>query len=177
MTIDDILENVLKAEGGWVHDPADRGGETNWGVTLNVARANGYAGPMRDMPRSKALEIYRKQYVEKPGFALVAEVSPLIAAELVDTGVNMGPAVPSGFLQRSLNALNQQQADYRDIVADGRVGPATVNALRAYMAKRAKEGERRLLALLNALQGARYLSLAEGSPSQERFMFGWLDRI
>lgn len=177
MTIDDILENVLKAEGGYVNDHSDRGGETNWGVTLNVARVNGYSGPMRDMPRSKALEIYRSQYVEKPGFALIAEVSPSIAAELVDTGVNMGPAVPSGFLQRSLNALNQQQADYRDIVADGRVGPATVNALKAYLAKRGKEGERRLLALLNALQGARYLSLAEGSPSQERFMFGWLDRI
>lgn len=177
MTIDDILENVLKNEGGYVNDPSDRGGETNWGITLNTARVNGYAGNMRDMPRSRALEIYRKQYVVKPGFDDIATLSPAIAAELVDTGVNMGPAVPSGFLQRALNALNQQQADYRDIVADGRVGPATVNALRAYLAKRGKEGERRLLALLNALQGARYLSLAEGSPSQEKFMFGWLGRI
>lgn len=177
MTIDDILETVLKNEGGYVDDSSDRGGATNWGITINTARANGYTGPMRDLPRAKAVDIYRKQYVVKPGFAAVAELSPAIAAEMVDTGVNMGPAVPSVFLQRALNALNQQQADYRDIVADGRVGPATVNALRAYLAKRGKEGERRLLALLNALQGARYLSLAESSPSQEKFMFGWLGRI
>lgn len=175
--IDAILETVLRNEGGYVNDPSDRGGETNWGITLNVARTNGYGGAMKDMPRDKALDIYRTQYVVKPGFAAIAEVSPLIAAELVDTGVNMGPAVPSGFLQRSLNALNQQGADYKDIVADGKIGPATVAALRAYIAKRGKEGEKRLLALLNALQGARYLSLAEGSPSQERFMYGWLDRI
>lgn len=177
MTIDDILADVLKNEGGYVNDPSDRGGETNWGVTANVARVNGYTGPMRDMPRSKALDIYRTQYVVKPGFAAIAELSPAIAAELVDTGVNMGPAVPSGFLQRSLNALNQQGADFKDIVADGKIGPATVNALRLYLAKRGKEGEARLLKLLNALQGARYLSLAEGSPSQEKFMFGWLGRI
>jgi lysozyme family protein len=175
--IDDILANVLKAEGGYVNDPSDKGGETNWGITKAVARTAGYQGAMKDLPKAIALEIYRGQYVIKPGFGLIANISPAIAAELVDTGVNMGPAVPSGFLQRALNALNQQGADYPDIVADGRIGAATVGALKAFLAKRGAEGERRLLALLNALQGARYLSLAEGSPSQERFMYGWLDRV
>lgn len=177
MTVDDVLDEVLRNEGGYVNDPSDKGGETNWGVTKAVARANGYAGAMNDMPKATALAIYRSQYVEKPGFARVAAISPTIAAELVDTGVNMGPAVPSGFLQRALNGLNQGGADWPDIVADGKIGPATLNALTAFIKKRGTEGERRMLALLNALQGARYLSLAEASPSQEKFLFGWLGRI
>ena len=176
-TIDSILEDVLRNEGGYVNDPSDRGGETNWGVTKAVARAAGYTGPMRDMPRSTALDIYRTRYVIAPGFAKIAAVSQAIAAEMVDTGVNMGPAIPIGHLQRALNALNRQQADYADIVPDGRIGPATIGALTAFLNKRGKEGEARLLALLNALQGARYLSLAEATPSQEKFLYGWLGRI
>ncbi len=176
-TIDSIIDDVIRAESGYVNDVNDRGGATRWGITEKVARANGYTGAMRDLPEAKAREIYRGQYVIAPGFGLVANVSPLIAAELVDTGVNMGPAIPSGFLQRALNALNRQQSDYPDIVADGKVGPATVRSLTAYLAKRGAEGERRLLALLNALQGHRYLSLAEGSPSQESFLYGWLGRV
>ena len=177
MTVDQIIDRILKAEGGYVNDPNDKGGETNHGITVAVARANGYKGPMRDMTQAQAREIYRGRYVIAPGFGLINNVSPTIAAELVDTGVNMGPAIPSGYLQRALNALNRRQQDYKDIVADGKVGPATVAALKAYLAKRGPDGERRLLALLNALQGARYLSIAENNPTQEAFMFGWLDRI
>lgn len=177
MTIDDIIEDVLKAEGRYVNNPNDRGGETNWGITKAVARANGYNGPMRDLPRSTAKQIYLTRYVIQPGYDKIAVLSPSIAAELVDTGVNMGPAVASRFLQRALNALNQRGADYADIAVDGVAGPGTRTALTAYLAKRGKEGERRLLALLNALQGARYVELCEGRQANETFMFGWLARV
>lgn len=177
MTVDQIIDRILKVEGGYINHPNDKGGETNHGITVAVARANGYKGPMRNMTQAQAREIYRVRYVIAPGFGLINNESPTIAAELVDTGVNMGPSVPSGYLQRALNALNRQQQDYKDIVADRKVGPATVAALKAYLGKRGADGERRLLALLNALQGARYLSIAENNPTQEAFMFGWLDRI
>jgi lysozyme family protein len=176
LMIDDVLEHVLRAEGGYVNDPNDAGGETNHGITIAVARANGFAGPMRDLPRSLALAIYRKRYVDDPGFAKVAAICPSIGAELVDTGVNMGPATAAMFLQRALNGLNRGGKDYPDIAADGRVGPGTLAALKAYRDRRGSEGERRLLILLNALQGARYLALAEGRAANESFLYGWLDR-
>ncbi len=172
MTFDDILADILKAEGGYVNDPNDAGGETNHGITKAVARANGYTGPMRDMPQSVALAIYRGKYIIAPGFGLVGNLSMPIAAELVDTGVNMGPATAGRFLQRALNGLTSGT-----LAVDGAIGPATLLALKGFLEKRGREGERRLLALLNAEQGVRYLELAEGRSQNRTFLYGWLGRI
>ena len=177
MNIDNMLTQLLKHEGGYVNHSADRGGETNWGVTIAVARANGYTGPMRDMTKDQALDIYRKQYFFKPGFDKVMELSPAIAFELFDTGVNMGPTVPSRWLQRALNGLSRQGKDFSILKVDGDIGAGTIGALKAYLDKRGDEGEHRLLALLNALQGARYLDITEKNPSQSAFLFGWLERV
>lgn len=176
-TINEIIEGVLLAEGGYSNDSRDRGGETNFGITVKTARANGYTGPMKSMTRDFAREVYRRQYVLAPGFDKIADLSQAIAAELVDTGVNMGPKVAAQFLQRALNGLNNQGKDYADLVVDGAAGQNTRNALAAFLKKRGKEGERRLLLLLNAIQGERYLSLAEGRRSNEAFLYGWLARI
>jgi lysozyme family protein len=172
MTFDQILADVLRNEGGYVNDPNDAGGETMFGITKAVARASGYTGPMKDLPKARALEIYRGKYIVAPGFGLVGNVSMPIAAELVDTGVNMGPTVAGRFLQRALNGLGDGS-----LVVDGNVGPATIAALKAFLTKRGAEGERRLLALLNAEQGVRYLELAEARAQNRTFLYGWLGRI
>lgn len=177
MKIDNMLADLLKAEGGYVNDPNDRGGETNWGVTIAVARANGYTGSMRDMTREQALDIYRRQYFFAPGFDKVMAISPAIAAELFDTGVNMGPSVPVRMLQRCLNALNNQSKHYPDLTVDGVVGPGTLSALRTFIQRRGEDGEHRLLKALNCLQGARYIELCERREANESFMFGWLERV
>ncbi len=176
-TISQIIDGVIAAEGKYVNDPNDRGGETNWGITIAVARADGYMGPMRDLPRQRAYDIYYRKYVVAPGFDKIATISMPIAAELVDTGVNMGPKVAATFLQRALNGLNRNGKDYADLAADGSAGPATRTALTAYIDKRGAEGVRRLLLLLNAIQGEHYLSLAEGRAANETFLYGWLARI
>lgn len=176
-TINAIIEEVLANEGGYVNDARDAGGETNFGITIATARANGFTGPMKAMTRDFARGVYVKQYVEAPGFDKIAAISPSIGAELVDTGVNMGPKVAAQFLQRALNGLNNQGKDYADLLVDGSAGQKTRDALTAFIKKRGAEGERRLLLLLNALQGERYLSLCEGRAANEAFLFGWLARI
>jgi len=172
-TIDAIIEDVLANEGGYVNDPRDAGGETNYGITIATARANGYSGPMRDLPRATAFDIYRRRYVVAPGYAAIAGMSMPVAAELVDTGVNMGPPVASRFLQRVLNALNDR-GDRADLVVDGVAGPATLAELTAFLARRGAEGERVLLAALNGLQAARYVELCELRPANRAFAYGWL---
>lgn len=172
-TINGIIEDVLANEGGYVNDPRDAGGETMYGITIATARANGYQGKMRDLPRETAFEIYKRRYVVAPGFDRIAAISMPVAAELVDTGVNMGPAVAGKFLQRALNALNNQGKDFADLTVDGIVGAGTQAALSAFLRKRGAEGETVLLAALNALQGERYISLGEARQANEAFMYGW----
>lgn len=171
---DRLGDRLIGREGGYSNHPSDRGGETMWGITADVARRYGYGGSMRAMRRETALSIYKMRYYAEPGFADVAAMSEKIAEELFDTGVNMGPAVASTFLQRALNGLNRQGKDYSDIAVDGDVGPGTLRALEAYLAKRGREGEAVLLKALDALQGARYVELAEGRPKNEDFLYGWL---
>ena len=174
MSIESMIEATIGKEGDYVDHPADRGGPTRWGVTERVARANGYKGPMRQLPRPTAFEIYRSEYAIKPGFAAVAEIYPRVGGELFDTGVNMGPAVAATFLQRALTALNRTGKDYPDLVPDGRIGEATLAALDAFLAVRGKQGETVLLRAIEALQGERYLRLAERRPANEAFLYGWL---
>ncbi len=174
MTKDQIIAGVVGREGGFVDNPDDRGGATRWGVTERVARAHGYTGHMRDLPRETAVAIYEADYWTGPRFDQVHAVSPSIAEELCDTGINMGPSVPAKMLQRWLTALNAKGALYPDLVPDGQIGPRTIAALQLFMKARGKEGETVLLRALNSTQAVRYLELAEGREANETFLYGWL---
>ncbi len=174
-TVDEIIDETIGVEGAYSNHPADRGGPTKWGITQQTARAFGYAGRMDELRREEAKRIYRARYWSAPRFDTIAAVSLSIATEMFDTGVNMGPAIAGRFLQRALNGLNREAGDYADIAVDGNVGPMTVAALRAFLGKRPKGGERVILRALNAQQATRYLEIVEARPSQETFLYGWLD--
>ena len=174
MDVSQLIDDLIDREGGYVNHPADRGGATCWGITEAVARAHGYRGAIRALPRDEAAAIYRRLYWLRPKFDEVAGRSPALAAEMFDTGANMGPAVAATFLQRALTALNRNGRDYPDLVPDGRIGPATLAALDAFLAVRGRQGETVLLRAIEALQGERYLRLAERRPANEAFLYGWL---
>jgi lysozyme family protein len=174
MDIEELIDGVIGREGGYSDHLADRGGATRWGVTEAVARAHGYRGDMRGFPREEAKRVYKRIYWLRPGFDRVAAVAPEVADELFDTGVNMGPQVAVAFLQRALNALNRGASDYEDIIPGARIDEPTMLALEAFLAKRQPHGEGVLMKALEALQGARYLHLAERRPANEAFLYGWL---
>jgi lysozyme family protein len=176
MTLDTLIDELIDREGAYIDHPADRGGPTRWGITEAVARAHGYRGDMRLLPRAEAAAIYRRIYWHRPRFDRIADHAPALAAELFDTGVNMGPAVAINFLRRALNALNRGAADYPDIAATGAVDDALVAALASFLARRKPGGETVLLKAVEALQGERYLDLAERRPANEAFLYGWLAR-
>lgn len=174
LSFDTLVDSVIDREGRYVNHPLDRGGPTCWGITQAVARAQGYSGDMRALPRQVAVDIYRAIYWQAPRFDQIHARAPYIAAECFDTGVNMGTAVASGFLQRALNALNRSARDYPDLVLDQHIGPRSLAALDGYLAARGSAGEIVLLRAMEALQGERYIALAERRPSQEAFLYGWL---
>lgn len=174
MTVTTLIDALIAREGGYSNHPADRGGPTNWGITEQVARAYGFKGDMRHLPRDTAVVIYTARYWTGPKFNQVAAIFPKVGEELFDTGVNMGPAVAVAFLQRALNALNRGAVDYPDIGVDQQIGPMTIAACKAFREKRGAVGEAVLLKALDALQGARYIVLAESRPANEAFVYGWL---
>ena len=168
-----IIDSIIKIEGGYSDDVADSGGKTRYGITEAVARAYGYIGKMRKLPLHIAKDIYEKRYLKTIRFDEIATLSELIAKELADTSVNMGAPRAGEFLQRSLNVLNRNGRDYPDLRVDGKIGNKTLIALRAYLNKRGIAGERVLYKMLNALQGAFYVKLAERRSKDERFVYGW----
>lgn len=169
-----VIDDLIEREGGYSNRAEDAGGETCWGITKAVARANGYDGPMIAMPRSFAEAVYKGEYIIKPGFHHVLALSETIGEEVIDTGVNMGQGTAAKFLQRSLNVLNSCEEIYPDIVVDGIIGAGSLRALAAYLKARQDVGEVVLLRALNCLQGARYIELAEKREHDEKNIYGWL---
>lgn len=172
-----ITKSIL-AEGGerYTNDPADRGGETKWGITVARARAAGYSGPMQAMTREQALPIYKLYYWQQPGFDAIAAMVPPLGAELLDLGINGGPDTPSRELQRVLNVLSEQGADYSHVQVDGHCGAMTRASLAGLIRRRGAEGVRVLMLAIRGLAAARYIELAENDATQERFEFGWLSQ-
>lgn len=171
MSIETVIDGILVAEGGYVYDPNDTGGETNYGITALVARANGYYGKMKDMPKSFAVQVYKNKYWFEPKLDRVAVLSERVAEELMDMGVNMGTRAAAVALQECLNLLNRQAKDYADIKEDGDIGAGTLAALASLLTKR---GDSILLKAIIVNRGARYLAIAKNNPVQEDFLIGWL---
>lgn len=183
-SVDDIISRVIEVEGSdYTNDPSDSGGPTRFGITLSVlrkARGGGVvtASDVAALTEIEARSIYRKLYVVDPGFEMVLRISNAIGVEVIDSGVNCGQPTAAMWLQRCLNALNRQEQDYPDVRVDGNCGPRTIAALQSFIGLRRGEGVDVLLGMLNSLQGAHYIRLAEGRPKDERFVYGWfLNRV
>lgn len=152
MNFDTAFDRLIGNEGGYSNDPADPGGETNWGVTVAVARANGYTGSMRDMPRDTAKAIYQAQYwAPISGNNLPATV----AFQVFDAAVNHGPKQAVKWLQAAAGT-----------VQDGIIGPQTLAA--------AQRAEPVVLGLLfNSARMFFYTDL----PTWPNFGKGWARRV
>lgn len=165
-----LILGVVAIEGGYVNDPRDPGGETNKGITKKVAVENGYVGPMRTIPDEVVHSIYFDRYLVAPGYEPLIAIDAAVTEELFDTTVNMGPARPGRWFQRSINA----QCGTR-LAVDGRVGPATV---RAFTACQRQLGAAALcVATLDRLDGeqrAEYDRLVRVNPVLKRFHRGWV---
>jgi len=107
---------ISQNEGKYANDQNDPGGETMWGVTKEVARENGYDGPMQEMPLSVAYSIYKRLYWA----SWMENASMPLAFELFDCAVNCGKVTAAKLFQRSLGVRE-----------DGIIGPKTMAAATA----------------------------------------------
>lgn len=167
------FERLILVERGYADNPLDSGGKTRYGITERVARANGYTGVMQHLPLGEAQRIYRAQYWDLLKLESVARLAPSIAAEMFDTGVNMGQRKAVEILQRWLNGLNRHGSLWGDMVVDGLMGPVTLEALAQFLRARNREGEAVLFSVMNGTQAEFYLNLVERREKDEEFLWGW----
>lgn len=126
MNFDEAFARLIGNEGGYSNNPADPGGETNWGVTATVARANGYAGSMRDMPRDTAKTIYRARYwTPMRGDELPSGV----AFQVFDAAVNHGVDQAAKWLQAAVGTPQDGIIGPQTLAVASRIEPAVLGLL------------------------------------------------
>jgi lysozyme family protein len=129
-SVESIAAEIVRREGGYVNDPDDPGGATNFGVTIHTMRRLGLdltgdgrvdQADVRALSREQATAIYVKHYFEGPKINLLpAALQPSVFDMQVNAGAN---AVR--LLQRLASAMGFPAAD------DGAIGPRTVAAVEA----------------------------------------------
>ena len=149
---DRLFQELIEIEGGYSNHPADKGGETMYGITRETARAYGYTGNMRNMPKETAKEIYRKGFWEKYKCNQMPEV---IAYHFFDACVNHGAGNAARFLQRAACVAD-----------DGIIGRITLNAV---------NNHRNLLALVVRFNNER-LKFYTKLSTFNSFGRGWVNR-
>ena len=151
---DEIIEGVLKHEGGYVNDPTDLGGETNFGITKRF-----YPDvDIKNLTEEGAKEIYKRDYWDKNK---VDDVPDDLKHIFFDMCVNQGRGTAVKVLQRAINGKGGK------IAVDGGFGPGTKGALAKY-----KPSVERV----RCYRLKHYYDLVNKKPEQEKFLFGWYRR-
>ena len=180
MRFDDAFKIVLGFEGGYVNDPADRGGETNYGITastLESAKAKGWVPSnvtIRSLKLDHAKTIYKKGYWDVVKADNLPHPLDLI---VFDMAVNHGPNTAIKLLQESLNSILKAVPS---LVVDGIIGPKTLTAVRdvvsmdhnPWLQPNALVRYLCIDVLVNRVE--LYTSIIASNKSQEKFFKGWI---
>lgn len=151
-TFETAIETVLKHEGGYVNDPKDPGGETNYGISKRSYPDVDIANLTED----GASEIYRNDWWEKNEYWIIDDQA--VATKVFDLSVNMGAHRAHKLLQQSLRSVGHILKE------DGILGPVSFAMINA-------SDPVPLLAAYRSEAAGFYRML-----NKPRFQNGWLNR-
>lgn len=193
MSLDDLsrdptaawaISRTIKLEGGWVDNPADPGGATNYGVSLRFALQEAQVHPdiaklidvdhdghvtpadIRQMTQDQAAAIYYEA-IWKPGPYARLIPPVFVAWKVFDIAVNTGPKRAGLILQDALTVRGHA------LIHDGVIGEATIRQVQVEVQR---DGGAGLLSQLRTCQAAFYQGLAAAHPKMQVFLHGWLRR-
>ena len=149
---DEIIEVVLHHEGGYVNDPDDPGGETNFGI----AKRSHPDVDIANLTKDGAKEIYKEHYWDRNK---VEDLPEDLRHIYFDMCVNQGRGRAVKIMQRAANAKGA------DLVVDGGMGPKTIAAMDGVELQRVR-----------AYRVKYYADLVTRKPDLEKFYFGWFRR-
>ena len=128
-SVGEIASEIIAREGGYVNDPDDPGGATNFGVTIHTMRRLGLdltgdgrvsTADVRALSRDQARQIFIDHYFHGPRISKLPEA---LHATVFDMQVNSG-ANAVKILQRLITKMGFP------VRADGQIGPKTRDAAR-----------------------------------------------
>lgn len=165
------VTETLESEGFFSNDKYDAGGKTKFGITDQVATANGKN--VETLTKEEAIEIYKKQYwdliqgdnIKCQGIALI----------LFDLAVNSGVGRAGMVLQDALNIQNKVGSEWPNMKVDGILGPVTMHTLNELIP--AKKQNRELFQTIFFDRGGLYLDICRNKETQESFIDGWQNRL
>jgi len=165
-----VADYILKVEGGFVDNPKDPGGRTNYGITaatLASARAKlkdaGLPEDVTDLTKEQALAIYEKFYWKPAG---CDHIPPPVDLAVFDGCVNCGLRQGVKFLQEALNMLGE------DLAADGIFGQKTMQAAWNHAMPKTK-----IFSALLWRRTKHYNDIVARNPDRRVFLHGWLNRL
>jgi lysozyme family protein len=150
----EIIEVVLHHEGGYVNDPDDPGGETNFGV----AKRSHPDVDIKNLTKDGAKEIYKETYWDRNKVESLPENLRHIAFDMY---VNQGKSRGVKILQQAANAKGA------GLKVDGGLGPMTLKAITESNVE---------LERVRAYRIKYYADLVTRKPDLEKFYFGWFRR-
>jgi len=168
-----MMSKIIETEGGYVNDPYDSGGPTNYGVTLHTFSA--YVGheasieELQQMTKEQAADIFLSEYYLVPNINLLPQSIQYI---VTDMSVNHGRMTGVEILQVALNSFLPID-NLKQISIDGIIGPITVRSSIAVINKFTSK------ALINKIcdfREALYQELVVEHPTNKRFIVGWTNR-
>jgi len=130
LSVRELADDIVIREGGFVNDPDDPGGATNFGVTIHTMRALGLdldgdgdvdERDVLNLAREQAVDIFIEHYFHRPR---IAQLPQALHPSVFDMYVNAGSNAVR-ILQRLLRDMGL------DIAVDGAIGPQTVRAAHA----------------------------------------------
>jgi lysozyme family protein len=159
-TLESMLSDVIRREGGFNDNPLDRGSATNFGITLAALttwrQRPTTAEDVRNLTENEARAIYTSRYLTEPGLNKIAD--PYVLSLAFDCAVNHGPQRVIRWLQKIVGVLD-----------DGNLGPVTEIAVNSYEPIR-------LYHKLLARRIVFYGEIINNDRSQAAFALGWLRR-
>jgi lysozyme family protein len=118
---DSCFEKVVAHEGGYVNDPRDPGGETNWGIS----KRSYPSVDIKALTVDEAKAIYQRDYWER---AQCSKLPPNIAYLVFDAAVNSGIGQSIRFLQRAIGVADDGAMGPLSLAAVGRMDAESVAA-------------------------------------------------
>lgn len=151
------IDFVLENEGGYSNNPADPGGETNFGLS----RAQYPHLDLKTLTREDAVTIYQRDYWQAQFDAFSSQ---RIATKVFDACVNLGPTQAIRMLQLALGSIQAGP-----IIADGKLGPETTAHVNA-------ADEDTLIDEFKARLAKFYCDEAVKGTGKNGFVMGWMRR-